>query len=306
MGENDEYHENFTRMSLTLYELVNRTVETTSSLTCFFQDQMNALFQSPNILEFPTIMNAVISFCMECNLENNLEDLSKLKICFQPSLSDIAETNKVALKTFGRQECAKLLYTGQGDNILLQHYGIYFTTLQTMLGVGQIEIVPLIRKMTTYSLEQKQRNKELSKEVTALRNEQKAWAKEKSQIQKIQKNEKTLNQRYEATKTECNQLKNQQKTWNKRESELNDELAKLRQTVESLNSKIQDRDAQHSRDVQSLHDVKRNHSKELADRQSAMQKLKEQLEERNAAIKKLEQQCGQVPPFTRYKEVRWI
>lgn len=136
------------------------------------------------------------------------------------------------------------MFDGEGKTQLLQHYGMYFTTLQTILSTSHIEIVPLVKKIMAYALDQRQKNEEVSKELTTLRNEQKTWSKEKSQIQKIQKNEKTLNQRYETAKTECNQLKNQQKTWHKRESELNDEVSKLRQTIESLNSKVQDRDSQ--------------------------------------------------------------
>ncbi|KAI6177373.1 MATH domain-containing protein [Aphelenchoides bicaudatus] len=287
----NEYHDTLVRISLHLYELVNRTVEATTTTTTFFQDHMNNLFQLPNVYEFPTLVNAVLAFCTECNLEKNLEEMHVL------------EPGKIALKPLAQQECARFLFDGQGEKQLLQHYDIYFSTLQAILCANHIEIVPLIKKIMAYALDQRQKNEELVKEAATLRSEQKAWSKEKNQIQKIQKNEKTLNQRYETAKTECNQLKNQQKSWHKREAELNDEVCKLRQNVESLTSKIQERDAQHSRDVQasnrlaqtlqSLHDVKRNHSKELADRQAATQKLKEQVDEKTALTKKLEQQCAQ-------------
>lgn len=207
---------------------------------------------------------------------------------------DVDEPEKLAFKSYDHQECTRLIFDGLGEKALVQHFNTYFTALQTILGTRHIEVVPLVKKIIALAVEQKRKTDEMLKEVESMRNEQKAWSKEKSQIQKMQKNEKSLNQRYESIKQECNQLKNQQKNWQKRETELSDELGKLKQTVESLNGKIQDRDAQHSRDVQSLHDVKRNHSKELSDRQSQMQKLKEQLEEKNASAKKLEQQCAQV------------
>lgn len=74
---NDEYRDTLIRISLHLYELVNRTTDTTISMTTFFQDQMNDLLQTPNVYEFPVLINAVLAFCTECNLEKNLDDLRK-------------------------------------------------------------------------------------------------------------------------------------------------------------------------------------------------------------------------------------
>jgi chromosome segregation ATPase len=206
----------------------------------------------------------------------------------------VAEHAKLALHIADQQECTRQIFEGNKEKIINQHYASYFIALEAILGVHHIELIPMIKKIITFATEHKRKTDELTKEVEIMRNEQKTWSKEKNQMQKMQKNEKTLNQRYESMSQQNQQLKSQQKNWQKKESELNDELSKLRQTIESLNSKIQDRDAQHSRDVQSLHDVKRNHSKELSDRQSALQKLKEQLEEKNTSTKKLEQQLAQV------------
>jgi hypothetical protein len=73
----DEYRETLTRISLHMYELVNRTIDTAHSLVAYFQTQMNELIQAPNIYEFPALINSVITFCKEYNLEKNFEELRK-------------------------------------------------------------------------------------------------------------------------------------------------------------------------------------------------------------------------------------
>ncbi|KAI6202037.1 MATH domain-containing protein [Aphelenchoides besseyi] len=127
-------------------------------------------------------------------------------------------------------------------------------------------------------------------ELEALRKEQKAWNKEKNQLLKTQKLEKA---QLESTKQECSQLRNAQKTMQKKENELTDELERVRSQLETTKAKLQERETQHARELQSLNDVKRNYTKELAERQSAIQKLKEQLDERGNTIKKLEQSVSQ-------------
>jgi hypothetical protein len=76
---NDEYRETLTRVSLHMYELVNKTVDTSYSLIAYFQTQMNELVQAPNINDFPILINSVIQFCSEYGLEKNLDDLRKFK-----------------------------------------------------------------------------------------------------------------------------------------------------------------------------------------------------------------------------------
>uniref|UniRef100_A0A1I7SFJ7 MATH domain-containing protein n=1 Tax=Bursaphelenchus xylophilus TaxID=6326 RepID=A0A1I7SFJ7_BURXY len=147
----------------------------------------------------------------------------------------------------------------------------------------------MVRDVVNFSQKLQNRINELQKDLEAVKNEKKALNKEKNNLQKA---EKTMQERTESLKQDNNNLKQQVKNLEKKVSNLqsdrDDELQKVRQQLDHARQEIQDKETQHSRDIQSLNDVKRNYSKELTERQAQIQRLKDQLEEKSNLLKKAE------------------
>ena len=195
------------------------------------------------------------------------------------------------MQQFDESHLLSIIIYPSKEATIIQHLAAYFDKLAEVINAGGYQLRPLVESLLAFTRELAIKAHAHRSDADTLRKEQKAWTKEKTQLLKSQKTERA---QLEQAKVECATLRAQQKTAQRKESDFADENERLQSQLDAANRKLADRDTQHSRELQSINDVKRNHAKELSEKQTAIQKLKDQLEERATSIKKLEQSMTQV------------